>query len=129
MKSKKSYNRYSYVNNKKIKKLQRTIDLMAYGSLLLDIFIAIITGMSLFNITSGEAALVPIHYMLTLVVIMSLASGGLLLYIKHYEKVMAELLRIKYKIKIGWIPSPRTRHGWKWYIKRKLNEFKKLKNF
>ena len=96
-----SYQRkYSYVNNKKIRKIQRTMNTLAYGSLFLDICIAIVTALSLFKISTGEFVLIPIHYMLTSVVIMSLLSGSMLLYLRHNEKIMEDILRIKYKVRI-----------------------------
>jgi len=116
-----STRRYSYIGNKRMQKLQKTIDMLAYGSLLLDIFIALITALSLLNITTGELILVPIHYMLTAVVLMSLVSGGMLLYLRHYENIMTEFLRIKYKIKMP-LPSPRTRYTILWAIRRKLRK-------
>jgi len=115
--------KYSYLTNKKIVKIQRAIDMLAYSSLALDVLIAIVTTLSLLNITTGEFVLVPINYMLTSVVVMSLISGGMLLYLKHYERIMAELLRIKYKVRVP-MPSPRTRYSLKWTIKRKLEKIR-----
>lgn len=117
--------KYSYVNNQRIVKIQQAIDLLAYGSLFLDICIALITSLSLANISMGEEVMGTIHYTLTAVVIMSLISIGLLLYMKHYERLMAEFLRIKYKVKLP-IPSARTRHSLKWSMRLK---WKKLKRF
>lgn len=121
---KKTYpKRYSYVNNKRMVKIQRAIDTLAYGSLILDVCIAFVTALSLLNITTGEFILVPIHYLLTAVVVMSLASVGMLLYLKHYERLMAEFLRMKYKIKVQ-LPSARARYTLKWAIKRKWEKIK-----
>jgi len=91
--------RYSYTKRKNITKMQRTIDLLAYGSLFLDVCIALVTTLSLLEITSGEFILVPIHYLLTSVVVMSLLSGGMLVYLRHNEKIMEDMLRVKYKIR------------------------------
>ena len=117
--------RYSYVNNQRIVKIQRAIDLLAYGSLFLDICIALITSLSLLNITTGEHIMVPIHYILTAVVAMSLISIGMLLYMKHYERIMAELLRIKCKIRMP-LSSPRTRYSLRWTIRRRWKDIKGL---
>ena len=120
---KKPQMRYSYVNNKRMVKIQQTINMLAYGSLALDVCIAAVTALSLLNITTGEFVLVPIHYMLTSVVVMSLISGSMLLYLKHYERIMAEFLRMKYKIKLP-VPSLRTRYSLKWTIRRKMEKIK-----
>jgi hypothetical protein len=112
--------RYSYVGNKRIESLRRAIDIFAYGSLLLDICIAVVTTLSIFNITTGEFVLVPINYLLTSVVIMSLVSGGMLLYVKHYERMMAEMLKIKYKIKASWISSPSDTFNFRLGIRKKI---------
>lgn len=69
---------YSYTTNKKAEKLHRTIDLLAYGSLTLDICIAFITLLSLSKIRAGEQFLVPIQYLLTMVVVMSIAAGAMI---------------------------------------------------
>jgi len=122
--AKTSARRYSYTNNKKIEKLQRTIDMLAYGSLFLDICIAFITTMSLLKIARGEFILESINYLLTSVVAMSLISGGMLLYLKHYEKLMTEFLRIKYKIRMP-LPSPYVRYSFKWKLRRKWEKFKR----
>jgi hypothetical protein len=121
--NKRSSVKYSYLTNKRISNIQRAINMLAYGSLVLDVLIAIVTTLSLLNITTGEFVLVPIHYMLTSVVVMSLISGGMLLYLKHYERIITELLRIKYKVRLP-MPSPRTRYSLKWAINRKLEKIK-----
>ena len=99
MKSRQPYaGRYSYTNNKRIHRIQKTMDMLAYGSLLLDVCIAAVTALSILEIRTGEMMLVPIHYMLTSVVAMSLLSGSMLLYLKHNERIMEDILRIKYRV-------------------------------
>jgi hypothetical protein len=117
LKLKKSKIKYSYMKNKNIQKIERTIDFLAYGSLLLDVCIAFITALSLLNITTGEFILVPIHYMLTAVVAMSLTSGAMLVYLRHYERIMAEILRMKYRIKIPGT-SERERYTMRWKLRK-----------
>jgi hypothetical protein len=117
--------KYSYVNNQRIVKIQRTIDLLAYGSLLLDVCIAAITFLSLINIKAGEQMLGTIHFTLTAVVVMSLTSFSMLLYMKHYERIMAEVLRIKCRIKLP-LTSPRLRYSLKWTLR---DRWKKLRKF
>ena len=122
----KRYNRkYSYVNDQRIVKIQRTIDLLAYGSLFLDVCIALLTSLSLANIRTGEQLMVPIHYTLTAVVLMSLTSIGMLLYLKHYERIMAEFLRMKCRIKMP-LTSPRMRYSLRWTLRDKKKKFRRF---
>ena len=125
LRKKKYIRRYSYVNNKRIVKIHRAIDMLAYGSLALDVCIAFITALTLLNITTGELILVPIHYILTIVVVLSLISGGMLLYLRHYERLMAKFLRIKYKIRIP-LPTPRARFSLRWTLRRKMKKILKI---
>ena len=98
--------------------------MLAYGSLFLDICIAFITTMSLLKIARGEFILESINYLLTSVVAMSLVSGGMLLYLKHYERIMTEFLRLKYKIRMP-LPLPYVRYSFKWKLRRKWEKFKR----
>ena len=116
--------KYSYVNDQRIVKIQRTIDLLAYGSLFLDVCIALLTSLSLANIRAGEQLMVPIHYTLTAVVVMSLTSIGMLLYLKHYERIMAEFLRMKCRIKMP-LTSPRMRHSLRWTMRQIQKKIKR----
>lgn len=121
---KKNYpKRYSHINTKRIVKIRRAINLLGYGSLFLDICVQFISGLSLLNITTGKFILVPIQYMLTSVIVLSLISIGMFFYLKHYERLMAEFLRIKYKVRLP-MPSPRTRYTLKWTLRRKLKKLK-----
>lgn len=117
--------KYSYVTNKKIRKLQRTIDLLAYGSLTLDVCIAFITLLSLSKISAGEQILVPIQYLLTLVVVMSLAAGAMIFYLRYYESLVADFLRVRYKIKTRFPDLSRKKRFRKsWNLKSILKKFR-----
>ena len=123
MKNMKS-SRYSFVKNRNMEKIQRAIDMLAYGSLFLDVCIALITALSLLNITTGEFIMIPIHYLLTIVVILSLISGGMLVYLRHYEKIREEITRMKYKMKIPK-PSERSKYSMKWKFDRLKEKYVK----
>ena len=66
-------------------RVKRTLDRLAYASLVLDICIAIITSLSLFGVSQGEHLLIPINYLLTVVVILSVAMFVVLVVLKFKE--------------------------------------------
>ena len=78
---------------KRLEQTRRTLDYLAYGSLVLDVCIAIITALSLFGIGSNhEFFLTPITYLLTAVVILSISAFVVLLVLKHEETILFKLL-------------------------------------
>jgi len=96
----------------KIIKLRRLIHNLAYGSLILDILIAIITSLSIFQISNPTFLLGPINVMLTIVVILSIGSGILIITFEHYEKILLKTLHIKERIKdkIAVLVSSRNKY-------------------
>jgi hypothetical protein len=52
-------------------RLKRTLTALAYASLILDIFIAVITSVGAIGIANLQALLIPVNYALTTVVILS----------------------------------------------------------
>ena len=80
-----------------IERIRKTIDLVAYCSLFLDICIALITTVSILNIANPEPLLVPIHYMLTLVVIISIILFVTLLFLKREENILSNILKRRYR--------------------------------
>ena len=91
--------RQSSRNSEKVVKLRRLIDKLAYGSLVLDICIAIVTALSLFQISEPGFLLMPVNILLTIVVILSIGSGVLIVFLEHYEKILTKTLNIRDKIK------------------------------
>ena len=65
--------------------MRKTLDRLAYASLILDICIAIITALSLLGVNEGEHFLIPINYLLTMVVVLSIAMFIVLLALKSKE--------------------------------------------
>jgi hypothetical protein len=124
--------KYDFVTNKNIEKINSTIDKLAYASLFLDVCIAIITGMSLIGMTHPEAIMVPIHYLLTAVVLMSLMSGGMLMYLRHQERIMSEIIRMRCRIKVPK-QTNRQKLTMDWNIRRAKGEargiFKTMESF
>ena len=69
-------------------RVRKTLDRLAYASLVLDICIAIITTLSLLGASETRYLLIPINYLLTLVVILSVIMFVVLLLLKSKEKQM-----------------------------------------
>jgi hypothetical protein len=86
-------------NFEKIEKIRRLIDKVAYYSLFLDICIASITTFSLLHIGNPEPILIPVNYLLTIVVVLSIGLFVTLFYLKHEENIMGNLMGTKYKFK------------------------------
>jgi hypothetical protein len=80
-------------------KIRRMIDKIAYYSLILDISIATVTSLSILKIGNPEAILVPINYLLTIVVVLSLGLFAALFMLKHEENILDTLLSRKYDYK------------------------------
>lgn len=64
------------------KRIRKTLNRLAYASLVLDVFIAFITSLSLLGSSGTQHLLVPINYLLTIVVGLSVAMFGVLLLFK-----------------------------------------------
>lgn len=72
-------------------RVRKTLDRLAYASLILDICIAIITTLSFFDVGNPRPLLIPINYLLTVVVILSLVMFILLLLIRANERRAARI--------------------------------------
>jgi len=66
---------------------RKTLDRLAYASLVLDICIAIITTLSILDVGSPQHLLVPINYLLTIVVALSIIMFVVLLLFRSREKL------------------------------------------
>ena len=67
-------------------RVRKTLDRLAYASLVLDICIAIITALSIFDVGSPQHLLVPINYLLTIVVALSVVMFVVLLLLRSKER-------------------------------------------
>jgi len=67
-------------------RVRKTLDRLAYASLVLDICIAIITTLSLFGANGTRYLLIPINYLLTLVVVLSIVMFAVLLLLRSKER-------------------------------------------
>lgn len=83
----------------RIERLRKLIDRVAYFSLILDICIAVITTLSIFHIGNPETIMVPVNYMLTIVVMLSIGLFITLFILKHEENILDKILNRKYRYK------------------------------
>ena len=74
-------------------RIKKTLDRLAYISLVLDVCIAFITTLSLLGSTGNENLLGSINYLLTLVVILSVAMFAVLLALKIKEGQLPKIIR------------------------------------
>ncbi|TAL47584.1 hypothetical protein EPN87_02600 [archaeon] len=82
----------NFTRQQQIAKTKKLMDIIVYSSSVIDIAIAILVTLSYFHIGSPEAFLMPIGYVLTVTVALTVIMGGLLIYLKHYESVLAGFL-------------------------------------
>jgi len=86
----------------RIYKLRRTIHYIAYGSLVLDICITVLTLLSLFQSFNPEGILVPVNYLLTVVVVISLVAGVMVIYMEHAEKLFEKSVMLRAHLTYGF---------------------------
>ena len=67
-------------------RIRKTLDRLAYASLVLDICIAAITSLSILGVSSPEHLLFPINYLLTIVVVLSVIMFIVLLLFRAKER-------------------------------------------
>jgi phosphoglycerol transferase MdoB-like AlkP superfamily enzyme len=66
--------------------VRKTLDRLAYASLVLDICIAVITLFTYFDLGNTQPLLVPINYLLTIVVVLSVIMFAVLLLLRSKER-------------------------------------------
>lgn len=71
-------------------RVRKTLDRLAYASLVLDVCIAAITTLSLLGQTETRYLLVPINYLLTIVVVLSVVMFVVLLLLKTQERQLPQ---------------------------------------
>jgi hypothetical protein len=81
----------------KIEKVRRIMDRVAYSSLFLDVCIAIITALSILKIGNPEIVLIPVNYLLTIVVALSIGLFVTLFWLRHEESILDNLLNRRYR--------------------------------
>lgn len=67
--------------------IRKMLDRLAYASLILDVCIAVITLLTILDIQESQRLLMPINYLLTIVVILSVILFVVLLLLKSKEKL------------------------------------------
>lgn len=66
-------------------RVRKTLDRLAYASLVLDVCIAVITTLTFFDVKNTRPLLVPIDYLLTVVVLLSVIMFAVLVVLKWTE--------------------------------------------
>jgi hypothetical protein len=84
------------VDHARVERVRKLIDTIALYSLLIDICIACITTLSIMHVET-ESILIPVNYMLTIVVVLSIGLFAFLFWLKHEEKILDGLLGRKYR--------------------------------
>jgi len=105
----------------RIEKLRKSINYLAYGSLVLDICIAVLTLLSLLQLFDSQYVLLPVNYLLTIVVIVSLASASMMVYLKHEEKLLGNALRLTNHIRQRFYRFKNK--PYRYYQKRRFFDF------
>ncbi|MFP3278934.1 MAG: hypothetical protein RXP92_01330 [Candidatus Micrarchaeota archaeon] len=90
-----------YSTLKKIEKIKKLLEYIAYGSLGFDAGISVVTLVSL-HLYAKELDLILkyLNYGLTAVVLLSVFLFLILLVMSHYEKMIESFLELKFRMKI-----------------------------
>lgn len=88
---------FSFVTNRE--KMKKIMDWLAYGSLVADICITIITLSSLFYPNNLAQYLGSVNIILSVVVILSMASAFLIVGSKIYEEFLFRTFGLRYRMK------------------------------
>lgn len=83
-----------------VEKTKRMMDIIVYSSSAIDIVIAILVTVSYLKLGDTKFILVPVEYMLTATVALTIVLGILLMYMKHYESMLAGFLHVGGHIKL-----------------------------
>lgn len=81
------------------KRLKKFIDWLAYGSLILDICITIITLSSIFYPTDVQRYLGTVNITLSIVVILSIVSAMMIVGIRVYEELLFRTYLLRFHIR------------------------------
>jgi len=73
-------------------RIRKTLNRLAYASLVLDVCIAIITTLSALDVGSPQRLLVPINYLLTIVVALSIVMFVVLLLLRSKERQVESVI-------------------------------------
>jgi len=83
-------------NHEKMKKL---MDWLAYGSLAMDICITIITLSSLYYSSNLQEYLGSVNIILSVIVILSIASAALMIGSKVYEELLFRTFKLRFRVR------------------------------
>jgi len=77
-------------------RVRKTLDRLAYASLILDICIAIITVLTFFDIGNPQPLLIPINYLLTIVVVLSIIMFVVLILLRSEERQATKTIEVSH---------------------------------
>lgn len=80
-------------------KLKKIMDWLAYGSLIMDICITIITVSSLYYPSNLEQYLARVNVILSAIVILSIASALMMVGSKIYEQLLFRTFKIRIRVR------------------------------
>jgi membrane protease YdiL (CAAX protease family) len=127
-------------NAKKIlhpKRLKKFIDWLAYGSLILDICITIITLSSIFYPTDVQKYLGTVNITLSVVVVLSIASAVMIVGIRVYEELFFRTYGLRTRIenhvnrlrRFDWIRHKMfDKYAWQKRFRKFFGRFYSLKH-
>jgi membrane protein implicated in regulation of membrane protease activity len=79
------------VRLKAAKKIEKFFVVLGYASIILDVFIAIITFLVVKRIPYSMSALLAIDYLATIEIVLAAVLFAVLLCVRHYDKVISKL--------------------------------------
>ncbi|MGC8776655.1 MAG: hypothetical protein ACP5P2_01775 [Candidatus Micrarchaeia archaeon] len=89
-----------YSDLARIKKIKKMLEYIAYGSLALDVGIAIVTLVSVHYYAKEISTILTfLNYGLTAVVLVSLILFLALLFLSHYEKIIEKFADLGFRLK------------------------------
>jgi hypothetical protein len=104
----------------KIRKMKKWMNVIAYFSLFLDIMIAVLTLLSIWQIGNPKEFLIPVEILLTIVVILSIGLGGMIIWLNHYEKILTGIVLFTNTFKSIKKNPPQSKYSYKASIVKKI---------
>ena len=81
----------SYLKFQRLKRLEKTLNVLVYTSAIIDILIFLVTTYTLISHSSLEHMILPLNILLSIVVVLTLILGAALLFTKHFENIIFKI--------------------------------------
>ncbi len=82
-----------------IEKTRKIMDWIVYFSSFVDVLIAILVTLSYFKVGDPGIFLPSVESILTVTVVLTVVMGVLLVYLKHYESILAGFFHVQSRVK------------------------------